>query len=203
MTRTHRGRRSHEVVRRAGDMAAGPGARAGGVTCAAVVPWLVRTARSVGRRSRAEATSGAHAAKPLGSPPRRRGAHYRPRAGTAFCSWPSFCSWSPWRWRRLRGVPFSAWCSGSWCCRWASCGSGPGRSSAHLGVTPSTPLLDHNHRTEFERLTENDDVSRTAHRRSPARNRRRVRRRTSLVDPTGNADIPRRSRLRHAVLSSW
>jgi len=58
MTRTHRGRRSHEVVRRAGDMAAGPGARAGGVTCAAVVPWLVRTARSVGRRSRAEATSG-------------------------------------------------------------------------------------------------------------------------------------------------
>jgi len=114
MTRTHRGRRSHEVVRRAGDMAAGPGARAGGVTCAAVVPWLVRTARSVGRRSRAEATSGAHAAKPLGSPPRRRGAHYRPRAGTAFCSWPSFCSWSPWRWRRLRGVPFSAWCSGSW-----------------------------------------------------------------------------------------
>ena len=33
------------------------------VTCAAVVPWLVRTARSAERRSRAEATSGAHAAK--------------------------------------------------------------------------------------------------------------------------------------------
>jgi hypothetical protein len=33
------------------------------VTCAAVVPWLVRTARSTERRSRAEATSGARAAK--------------------------------------------------------------------------------------------------------------------------------------------
>jgi len=33
------------------------------VTCAAVVPWLIQTARSATRRSRAEARSGAQAAK--------------------------------------------------------------------------------------------------------------------------------------------
>jgi hypothetical protein len=33
------------------------------VTCAAVVPWLILTARSAERRSRADATSGAHAAE--------------------------------------------------------------------------------------------------------------------------------------------
>jgi Flp pilus assembly protein TadB len=59
------------------------------VTCAAVVPWLVRTARSAERRSRVEATSDAESARLAREPVTSAGAHYAPRAGTAFYSWPS------------------------------------------------------------------------------------------------------------------